>query len=174
MRAGSNAGFAVMARLRRAELTLALQHVFGKILIRRAESRLARHHPAYSAGQAARPWQKFALAALMIEAGFMLIGRPEIFFVLAAMLFSVVFLAAIAVRLVALTSINSVEERRCVRLRDEALPIYTIFVPLFREAEMLPGLLRAQQARLSGGSARYQDHPRGRRPCNTRGVERLQ
>jgi cellulose synthase/poly-beta-1,6-N-acetylglucosamine synthase-like glycosyltransferase len=143
MRAGSDAGFAVMARVRRAELTLALQHVFGKILIRRAESRLARHHPAYSAGQPARPWQTFALAAFMVQAGLMSIGRPEALFVTAAMMFSFVFLAAIAMRLLALTSINSVDERRCVRLHDQALPIYTIFVPLFREAQMLPGLLRA-------------------------------
>jgi glycosyltransferase XagB len=143
MRAGWDAGFAVMARLRRAELALALQHVFGRILIRRAESRLAKHHPAYSAGRSARPWQKFALAVFMVQAGFMALGRPEVLFVVAAMMFSLVFLAAIAVRLLALTSIASVEQRRCVRLRDQALPIYTIFVPLFREAEMLPGLLRA-------------------------------
>jgi cellulose synthase/poly-beta-1,6-N-acetylglucosamine synthase-like glycosyltransferase len=143
MRAGSDAGFAVMARLRRAELTLALQHVFGKILIGRAESRLARHHPAYSAGRPARPWQKFALAVFMVQAGFISVGKPEVVFVLAAMMFSLVFLAAIAVRLLALTSIASVEQRRSVRLTDQALPIYTIFVPLFREAEMVPRLLRA-------------------------------
>jgi hypothetical protein len=142
-RAGSEAGFAVMARLRRAELTLALQHVFGKILIRRAESRLARHHPAYSAGRPARPWQTFALAVFMVQAGFIALGKPEVLVVMAAMMFSLVFLAAIAVRLLALTSIASVEQRRSVRLNDLALPVYTIFVPLFREAEMLPRLLRA-------------------------------
>jgi glycosyltransferase XagB len=54
-----------------------------------------------------------------------------------------VFLAAIAVRLLALITIASVGERRSVRLKDQALPVYTIFVPLFREAKILPALVRA-------------------------------
>ena len=143
IKSGWDAGHAVLARMRNQDLTLALQHVFGKILIRRAESRLAKHHPDYSAGQPAQPWQKFALAVIVIRLGSMCLGRSDLLFITTTMIFSLVFLAAIAVRLLALTSINSVEERRCVRLHDQALPIYTIFVPLFREAEMLPGLLRA-------------------------------
>jgi glycosyltransferase XagB len=143
IRAGWDAGFAVTARLRRADLTLALQHVFGKMLIRRAESRLALHHPDYSAGRPAQPWQKFVLAVFAIRVGSMLVGRSDLLFIMTTMMLSLVFLAAIAVRLLALSSIASVKERPSARLSDQALPVYTIFVPLFREARILPGLVRA-------------------------------
>jgi cellulose synthase/poly-beta-1,6-N-acetylglucosamine synthase-like glycosyltransferase len=117
--------------------------VFGKILIRRAENRLATHHPAYSAGRPARLWQKFVVAVFVIRLGSMCLGRSDLLFIMTTMIFSFVFLAAIAVRLLALTSIAQVRERRSIRLRDHDLPVYTIFVPLFREAKILPGLLGA-------------------------------
>jgi cellulose synthase/poly-beta-1,6-N-acetylglucosamine synthase-like glycosyltransferase len=113
------------------------------MLIRRAESRLALHHPDYSAGRPAQPWQKFVLAVFAIRVGSMLVGRSDLLFIMTTMMLSLVFLAAIAVRLLALSSIASVKERPSARLSDQALPVYTIFVPLFREARILPGLVRA-------------------------------
>jgi cellulose synthase/poly-beta-1,6-N-acetylglucosamine synthase-like glycosyltransferase len=122
---------------------VALQQVFGKLLIRRTESRLAQCHPAYSAAQPARPWQKIAVAMLAALAALLLLVRSDYVLIPFAMVFSLVFLASIAVRLLAVVQIFEVRERCRKRLKEEALPIYTVLVPLFREVKMLPSLIRA-------------------------------
>jgi cellulose synthase/poly-beta-1,6-N-acetylglucosamine synthase-like glycosyltransferase len=137
------AGLEVGARVRSKDLTLALQAAFGPLLIRRATMQLFRLNPAYSARSAfARP-KKTAL--LLLAALLFLLGgaAPSLLNSALALMACCIFLAGVAFRLIAVACPARAAKRPQRRLRDDELPLYSVLVPLFRETQVLKGLVRA-------------------------------
>lgn len=111
---------------------------------------LALRSPEFSASSGLWGWQKGVLASLAIIfcAGTLL--AAETAFVALRVLLAVTFLFVVALRAVALWHFFSppISERatHTPRLKDENLPIYTVLVPLFGEAAIVPDLICALRA----------------------------
>lgn len=118
-------------------------------MLRRAVGELAAVEPDLSARSGAAPWQVVAVTVLA-GLGIGCAGvAPDLAVALFSALLAVPFLCIVLLRVVAL--IELMLPRRpgidlSAALPDAALPMYTIMVPLFREAEVLPRLVAALSA----------------------------
>jgi len=125
-------------------------HACDALRLEEAVHRLALRSPEFSASSGLWGWQKSILASLAIIfcAGTLL--PAETSFVALLVLLAVPFLFVGALRAVALWHFFSppVSERAAhtARLKDENLPIYTVLVPLFGEAAIVPDLICALRA----------------------------
>jgi len=129
------------ARIRRAYL-----QQFGEAIGRDAIGQLERQSPGSSAFGGLVAWQKIALAALPAVGTICLLFAlwPTLYFanfILASVFFCVTLLRAIAGFRAIIAPASAIERPR--PNDDRELPVYTILVPLFREAEVLPDLVRA-------------------------------
>ncbi|MFG1399452.1 glycosyltransferase [Roseixanthobacter pseudopolyaromaticivorans] len=117
----------------------------GPALTRQAAFDLRRRMPEFSAALLS-PVRILAgpllLAAALLATGFL--ATPQTTFLIVQGMLSVMFLGAIALRLAA-CFITPEPDSPC-RLGDHHLPIYTVMVPLYREAAVLPRLLAALTA----------------------------
>ncbi|HWM30751.1 MAG TPA: hypothetical protein VNO69_03495 [Methyloceanibacter sp.] len=108
---------------------------------------LAGRFPERSARTRPALWQRrsLALGALAIL-GAILLAPIETIWVLTLSL-ALLFVPVIALRLLALPGLMRAyadsNNPAVPRVADSELPIYTVLVPLYREAHMLPGLVRA-------------------------------
>ncbi len=146
-----------------AEAAAAQAHAFGSqgagtsaalacdaLRLEEAVHGLALRSPEFSASSGLWEWQKSILASLAIIfcAGALL--AAETTFVAVLVLLAVPFLFVVALRAVALWYFFSppVSEHAAhtARLKDENLPIYTVLVPLFGEAAIVPDLICALRA----------------------------
>ena len=141
--AATAAGFEISARARRRDMALALQQVFGQILICRTTRQLQQLHPAFSAHDAFGARQKTALLIALSLVLFPYAASPGFASVLLALIFSLIFLGGIAIRLWSVFNLAQWRERPRRPLDDEQLPYYSILVPMFGETKMLPRLLAA-------------------------------
>ena len=118
-----------VSRARRAE------HAAGSFLQR---------FPDYSAGAPVWRWQAAAaLAAVGITAG-SLIAAPTATLEVLIALITLPFLFVVALRMLALIAGGSVRRVQPVRrVPDAELPVYTILVPMLREADVIADLVRA-------------------------------
>ncbi len=121
---------------------------FPRALSERAISSLGDTTPEFSARRPLTRAQSVILAgfALLIAAGGYF--EPYKTMVLANIVLSVCFLSVIALRGLAILHAlrggpGKTGEPPRQRIGDDALPVYTILVPLFREARMLPHLAKA-------------------------------
>ncbi|MEZ5810201.1 MAG: glycosyltransferase [Rhizobiaceae bacterium] len=126
------------AVLRQALLTRA-----RLLLAERATSRLFERHPQYSARIVANAVQGFGLGLLvtLITTGFYL--DPATVIALLHVVFSLCFLACVMLRLIAALGAKPPLIERDIDHAAEELPVYTILVALYRESDMVPGLLVA-------------------------------
>lgn len=121
--------------------------------IDRAVRGLLRERPAISAAAPFATWQVIAgvvLAGLIIG-GFAVL--PDATIAALTALIALPFLCVTALRLVALRqALGSRKKKvytavpRSQRVPDRLLPVYSVLVPLFREASVLPGLVQSLQA----------------------------
>ncbi len=121
--------------------------------IEQAALGLLRRQPASSAGAPVATWQQMAgvgLAGLLIG-GFAVL--PDATLLALTALVALPFLCVTALRLVALRqALASPASKvragsvRAERVPDRLLPVYTVLVPVFREANVLPGLIRSLRA----------------------------
>ncbi len=102
--------------------------------------------PAYSAKGGASAKQILTLTRTITLVGLAGLFMPAVLFMDLSALALLVFGALILWR-ASLTLLGAVRRlwpgRKFVRVNDETLPIYTLLVPLYREAETVPGLARA-------------------------------
>ena len=117
-------------------------------LLDQAVNGLARTTPQLSARRRVSLWQAVTIAALAGLAIGGLIGAPEATSLLLMTLLCLAFLLVVALRLAALGELlvsPSAPDaaRRPARIPDAELPVYTVLVPLFKEARVLPGLVKA-------------------------------
>jgi glycosyltransferase XagB len=131
----------------RQDLIHALTRSYGRVLVGRAAAGLMKARPDWSAKAGLSPWQLYAGAA---AAGAFIggaVAAPRETATCMGLMFSLFFLIAILLRLLALVNLTaSKPARRMVLLSDAELPRYTVFVPLFKEAAILPHLAEALSA----------------------------
>lgn len=118
--------------------------------VRRAVLRLARTQPEMSAAYGAWAWQAVAIAVPVgMMAGASMLLPAAVAFVAMAVV-SLPFLLIVLWRLAALVEAALPDERPLRRsatpLTDAQLPPYTVLVALYKEAQVLPGLVDALDA----------------------------
>ena len=118
--------------------------------IDRAARGLLRQQPASSAGASAPSWQVIAGAGVtgLLIGGFAV--QPDATLAALTALIALPFLCVTALRLVALRQVLAspaskvrTAGARAPRIPDGLLPVYTVLVPVFREANVLPGLVQS-------------------------------
>ena len=137
----------------RQELIDLVTQSHGRVLVARAIAGLMKAHPDWSAKTGLASWQVYfgaIITGLLLGA---LAFAPRETLTLAAIALSLFFLLAILLRLAAVASLlapaASRERRLPPLLSDAELPRYTVFVPLFKEVEILPHLAKALRRRLT-------------------------
>jgi glycosyltransferase XagB len=127
----------------------AIEQRFRDAFRERAVCELAACEPQFSASVIITPGQIGAFAAIGCLAAWMFIAVPQSVGTVTATTCVVLFLANSVFRgLLLWAGADFWPETASARssLPDAALPIYSILVPLYREANVLPALLRALQA----------------------------
>ncbi len=129
----------------RQELIDSVTHSYGRVMVGRAVAGLMKARPDWSAKTGLAAWQVHwsAIAAGLVTGA--LIVAPRMAMEVCALSLSLFFLLAIALRFAAVLNLafpNAEPEKRRL-LSDAELPRYTVFVPLFKEVEILPHLANA-------------------------------
>jgi glycosyltransferase XagB len=125
----------------------AICHHFQSRFARSAVQALVSRYPDKSAKSDNAFWQGVAFVFLLEAILCALVFAPLETIWVVTFTLAVLFLPLIAFRFVAawgLLRAPALRERTATpRVEDHELPIYTILVPLYREAHMLPGLIKA-------------------------------
>jgi len=135
-----------IALITRQSLIDALIAQGGRRFLHAATWRLRRRRVGQSAADGVALWQMLYLLAFAgVVAGAALIHFRDTMTLLSAML-SLIFLVTVVLRLIAAVQLAGRKLRAAGRawrptIADADLPRYTILVPLFREAEVLPALV---------------------------------
>ena len=125
----------------------ALTNSYGRSFADRAVNFLRRRRPEWSAKSGLAAWQGCAFASIagLFAGAFTILPRETLTF--AAVGLSLFFVLAVALRFCAALSLafpaKPCESSAGNSLSDAELPAYTVFVPLFRETDILPYLMRA-------------------------------
>jgi len=127
--------------------TSAVQACDG-VRLKEAVNGLALRSPEFSASSGVRGWQATVLSSLAIIVCVGALLAAESTFVALLVLLALPFLFVVALRAVALWHFYNppVSQRQAHAAdleQDDDLPIYTVLVPLFGEAEIVPDLIRA-------------------------------
>jgi cellulose synthase/poly-beta-1,6-N-acetylglucosamine synthase-like glycosyltransferase len=136
----------------RSMIEAALERKGRQVRIEHAVRGLLRERPAISARSRAAPWQPAAIALLIGLAVGGFIVLPDATLAATATVMAAPFLCVTLLRLAALRETvaggarASRRGRDATRLADWQLPVYSVLVPLFREARVLPGLIAALRA----------------------------
>ncbi|MGH6855468.1 MAG: glycosyltransferase, partial [Aestuariivirga sp.] len=137
-------GRKIVAEADAASFLEAVRATHGPMLLREATHGLALNHPDKSASRRLT-YPQIAVGAMLglvaIGACFLLPGR--FIWVSASLLGGLFFLAVIALRILCLLPPLPKRREQARRLNDAELPVYSVLVPLFREASVLGQLLRA-------------------------------
>jgi glycosyltransferase XagB len=131
--------------LTRQELIDSVTRSYGRVLVAHAVAGLLKARPDWSAKCGLAAWQVyFSATACGLFLGAVAIA-PRESFTIAGLVFSIFFLLAVALRFCAVLSLVFPARRKTFPglLGDADLPSYTIFVPLFKEVEILPHLAAA-------------------------------
>jgi glycosyltransferase involved in cell wall biosynthesis len=114
-----------------------------------ATHHLKRRHPSLSAGHPTKLWQKItASQAIGMTFGGVLLAPAETIALLLGLI-TIPFVMVTALRLLALNELLtprpkfSGSQQRQARVADAALPVYTLLVPLYDEAEVVSELIGA-------------------------------
>jgi cellulose synthase/poly-beta-1,6-N-acetylglucosamine synthase-like glycosyltransferase len=117
----------------------------GSVLVERAVAGLMRARPEWSAKAGMALWQVYAgVIAGGVGFGAACVAPRETL-ILSGLLLSLFFLLAFLLRLAAVFSLAfpGAKTRKPQLLSDAELPRYTVLVPLFKEAKILPYLVKA-------------------------------
>jgi cellulose synthase/poly-beta-1,6-N-acetylglucosamine synthase-like glycosyltransferase len=131
----------------------ALEAHAGPEKIDRAVRGLLRQQPASSAGARVSTWQTIvAVGAVGLLIGGLAV-QPDATLAALTALIALPFLCVTALRVVALRQALARPAtrtrpggQRAPRIPDRFLPVYTVLVPVFREANVLPGLIQSLRA----------------------------
>ena len=124
-----------------------LRHHDEAGLCARAATGIAEWDPALSARGGAAAWQRWSALGLAAALAILALCAATVAGLAFSVTLFVVFAAAVAQRLIVVAAGATLSASRSVpRMSDRDLPIYTIVVPLFREARVLAQLVRALDA----------------------------
>lgn len=109
---------------------------------------LRARQPEFSAAEGLWPWQKRILAAALAALCVGLLVAPETALIALLAVMAVPFLCIVALRTVALWQLQApgVQASPTSADGEEHLPIYSVLVPLFREAAVVPDLIKSLRA----------------------------
>ena len=152
----------------------AVRNHFAKSLATVAVDGLHARHPKRSAKEKLALWQRLTIGFLPLAFAAALAFEAWGTLRALSLALTFIFLPAIALRVFAAYTLRfdrcSDDRRAPARIEDAELPVYTLLVPLYREANMLWGLdPRAIAPRLSGGETRHQIDPGSGRRRDDRG-----
>ena len=134
-------GVEIVASARPEDLLHALQMVFGEQILHNARRYLADDTPVYSASTRVTLAQAIFLLIVTGGVGFAMWFAPEKTFIAASAFFAVMFLAVVGLRLASVFPVNIRSVFPESELTNEALPVYTVLVPLFKETSVINQLL---------------------------------
>ena len=130
--------------------SLAAPGMPGSIELDEAVHGLATRHPELSAATRLWGWQKAALAGLVLGVGGGTLLAPETTLAVLFAVMAVPFLCVVVLRSAALWNLFAppapAVEPPPVRIDAELLPLYSVLVPLYREASVIPHLVAALTA----------------------------
>jgi hypothetical protein len=124
----------------------AICHHFAPSFALHAIEGLASRHPGMSARTRPALWQRLAVVTLAIAVTAAMIVAPVETIRTVTLALAWLFVPLIALRLVAAYRLLATTKNASAvhaRVLDHELPVYTLLVPLYREAHMLPGLITA-------------------------------
>ena len=128
-------------------LSTALERAASVANLKLATHGLKKHFPDFSAGRAGPRWQPIALVALIALVVCGLIAAPVTTVAISAVLLTIPFFGTVFVRVVAMAGLlrplGRGTRRTVQRQADNELPVYSILVALFDEAQVLPKLIAA-------------------------------
>lgn len=109
---------------------------------------LRTRQPEFSAAEGLWPWQKGILAAAFAALCIGLLFAPETALIALLAVMAVPFLCIVALRTVALWQLHAPDAQASAPSvgREEHLPVYSVLVPLFREAAVVPDLIKSLRA----------------------------
>lgn len=118
---------------------------FAPAIARHAVEALATRHPGMSAREPSVLWQRLTLLVGGVAGLIALALAPVETIRIVTLGLALLFVPVIAFRLLAAYVLfRATEDNKSrPRMPDHALPIYSVLVPLYREAHMLPSLVRA-------------------------------
>ena len=130
------------------DLRAGIQRTYAKRLMSEAVFGLVRRYPGQSAGEGLVRAQRLGLAAALAVIGASTILAPLLTLYVVSGLVTLFFGMVVALRLIACINLVVSEpvKRSGIkpqRIPDADLPVYTLLVPLFHEADVLEGLTRA-------------------------------
>ncbi len=114
-------------------------------LVTDAVDRVLKFDPAFSAARRMWIWQAIGLAGVVgLIAGALLVS-PQSVVIAGTGVLAAMFAAVVLLRLLALAASMAVPlaDHQPIRLPVSSLPVYSVLVPLFREARIVPDLVRA-------------------------------
>jgi glycosyltransferase XagB len=123
------------------DMVAALQAVYGRDICGRAAAHLVHAVPEFSARWRISPSQAAALSGAAVAFATLWYAMPGGAAIFTSVVFGIVFLAVCGIRLLGLLPAGPAD--RPPRLSDAELPVYTVLVPLFREARVLGQLVEA-------------------------------
>lgn len=114
-------------------------------LVTEAVDRVLKFDPAFSAARRMWIWQAIGLAAVVGLISGALLVSPQSVIIAATGLLAAIFAAVVLLRLMALAAsmASPLADRSPLKLPVSSLPVYSVLVPLFREARVVPDLVRA-------------------------------
>ena len=129
----------ITALTTRQEFGDAFRGAFGHKLTDDAANRLSREAPEFSASSRLSAGQKVVMSVLALGLGLCALLDPGVIWPFVLGIASVYFLAVVVLRAFALSPpITSADPPS---LADHELPFYSVLVPLYKEAHMIPQLL---------------------------------
>lgn len=144
LRQARRLGLKVVARISPASYRAAVRRHHGRLLLRKAVMGLAKMQPAMSARMRLSAGQKAACTGLAAGLAAMAFLEDIRAVTLAASLAGMLFFTlVVAVRIFCLLPSPRPPAGVAPLLPDEALPTYSVLVPLFRETAVLDQLIRA-------------------------------
>lgn len=129
-------------------ITRLVSSVFQETLLHNAVNALREKHPEYSAARVVTRGQKIVFAAMLIAYVAALVLNFWGTLAASVVVISLVYVMSIFYKLVLSLAGNLNRDRRATQtqvkaIQDADLPIYSILVPVYKEPEVVPRLLRA-------------------------------
>ena len=133
-----------VARIKPKDFLDGIKRFLGPEILHRATSHLKTRAPMFSAHRRIIASQGFFLSAIIFIFFATLIILPnEIGFAVISLILNSFFLGVVSLRLMCVFNANQKKKSVFVKIPDEALPIYSVLVPLFRETDVLHQLIAA-------------------------------
>lgn len=139
-------GLGIVAYAEVAELLAAVRDVNGPALLREATSSLADRSPMLSASRRMTAPQLLAFILLLgASCAAWLLLPGAVFLALASAMSGAFFVCVVALRMLCVMPPLKRQRPPAATIADDAWPVYSVLVPLFRETSVLPQLVAALQ-----------------------------